>query len=261
MKKNSIIDKTLSETVATSTGAVAGMMIGSKVGLPEFGAYVGAVITPAINNVAMALLTPRQLKRIEIVSNLAKTKIQIRLQNGEKIRNDVTKEDLQELSEGSLITARDSYEEKKIPLLANLVANAAFTKLPLGNLMSVLNMADLLSYRQICVLGAVGKNMIAGRKNFIIQEIKDFFIDGSDHLTNGIFQDVMLLQEYGLIEQSEGGPDPSKVDPALAMGNIIPNRLKLGYLGGQLFNLMELIKVDCETMREVLSILDGTHQR
>jgi hypothetical protein len=62
---------------------------------------------------------------------------------------------LEELAEGTLLAAKDTYEKKKLPLIATLLANAYFTPSPVANLVDALHTAEMLSYRELCILAVV----------------------------------------------------------------------------------------------------------
>ncbi|MFA6602689.1 MAG: hypothetical protein WCT01_02690 [Candidatus Shapirobacteria bacterium] len=127
--KNKLLDDTTLEVGSNAIGSAVGMITGGVIGGPvgaAVGSYWGTVFTPVITNLAKRLLSPQELERMELVQKLGKKKFEENINKGCKVRKDVSREQLTQLAEGILLTSRDAYEEKKIPLLANLVATTPF---------------------------------------------------------------------------------------------------------------------------------------
>lgn len=187
-----------SNAVGGAVGAVAGSLLGGPVGA-AVGGYWGTVFTPVITNLAKRLLSPQELERMELVQKLGKKKFEENIDKGCKVREDLSKEKLTQLAEGILLTSRDAYEEKKIPLLANLVATAPFTSTPIENMTQTLHEAERLSYRQLCLLAIIDRNEYGegiGLSNlpFIKEKNKHH-----NEYVEGIYQDLNLMIVDGII--------------------------------------------------------------
>jgi len=99
---------------------------------PE-GQLVAAGIASAIGDVAKRFLSPREEDRVQEVMRLAAEKIKDTKKSGTKPRADLEPGMLEELAEGTLLAAKDTYEKKKLPFLASLLSNAYFFSTPVPN--------------------------------------------------------------------------------------------------------------------------------
>lgn len=157
--------RTITETAIDVTGRAAGVAIGLHVGGIE-GAYLGTASSPIVTRTLHAGLMDfvervlSQRARIETVFKYAERRSAERLDQGEQLRQDgFFGEDLgqkaaaEEITEGLLRTAQREREERKLPFLANLYASLAFSEqLDRGGANAVLQQAEKLSYRQLCLL-------------------------------------------------------------------------------------------------------------
>lgn len=255
-KNNSLIDTAI-EVGSTSVGAITGMVagnvvIGGAVGA-AVGSYWGSVLTPIITDLAKRLLSPKELERMKLVQKLAKKKYLEKIDKKCKLRDDLSKEQLTQIAEGILLTSRDSYEEKKIPLLANLVATAPFTSTPIENLTQTLQEAERLSYRQLSLLAIIYKNNYGdeiGLSNlpFIEEKNKHF-----NEYIKGTYQDLNLMVVDGIIAMVVS----NDAGPAMASGVnfIIPSKLKLLYPGDLLVDGLGLSGISNDDLKPLENAL------
>lgn len=152
------------------TGAAIGLMGGPAASLG--GAALGVVIGRALSKVGAdiqrRLLGPREQTRIGAALAFATTRIASQIASGHTPRQDQfftidgdtqdRRPPAEELLEGILLTARDAYEEKKVPLMGTLFANIGFhpevSPIYAGYL---IKLAAELSYNQLVAL-AVGRD-------------------------------------------------------------------------------------------------------
>lgn len=161
---------------AGATGVAAGGLLGFLAGGPEgtlAGGAAGALLQDgmkgAVGQIAERLTTRGERERVGACLLLAYELITERLNNDEPLRETsffkvrqrkeqkALRSEAEELLEGTFLAARDAYEERKVQLLANFYANAAFAKgISAGHLNHLLNSAKLLTYRQLVIIGILG---------------------------------------------------------------------------------------------------------
>lgn len=154
-------------TVGATAGAIIGTWVGGPIGTAS-GAAVGHLLALIIEEASDFI--SRKLSKAEEVRagasvSYAVYKIRERLELGHKIRNDDfftprfnNKSKAEEIFEGVLIKSQLQYQEKKIRFISNIFANAAFREdLTIEELNHVVNVADRLSYRQLCILSLITK--------------------------------------------------------------------------------------------------------
>ncbi len=216
------------------------------------GVVISIAVESAIEDIAKRLLSLREASRMEKVIKQA-SKVYDELSKKSPLRKDFDKEKYEELFEGLLLKARESYEEKKIPLLGNLFATTPFTNTPIENINQTLITAEQLSYRQLCILAVIGQNEWNGALKLSERPIKEEYKDKFSENTWGIYHDIFLMVALGIVVQMY--KDSQTIDPLLAIGKIIPNNLKLHYPGRLLFNGMRLDTIDKRDTNQVINIL------
>ena len=241
--------------IAIDTGSgLVGAGIGLVVAGPP-GALIGGATAPILSDVLKRFLSKKEKSRIERVAELANILIQKQINSGSKPTENAKNKKIGELFEGTLLTAKDEYEDKKIPLLANLFARAPFTNTPINNLIQSLILADQLSYRQLGVLSVIGRNQWENCFNLSPKPLP-YSTTGRgtpDEKTQGIYEDVNYLLVLGLI----GQVFVKGARPAVASGThfIAPVNLILLYPGMLLFNGMLLDEVEKESTDEIVKAL------
>lgn len=249
---------TVKDITIDSGASVAGAGVGLVVAGPV-GAIIGAVTTPVLTDVLHRMLSRNEKSRIEKVADLAKQQIQEKIKAGVKPTVNAESEKVKDLFEGTLLAAKDAYEEKKIPLLANLFASAPFSQTPINNLVQALISAEQLSYRQLCVLSVIGTENNWGKLSTLAD--KPLFHGSSSRglssyplpETQGIYEDLNNLMVLGIIGQVFS----EDAGPAVASGSalISPSKLRLMYPGLLLYDAMQLESIDKKDYQEIVDIL------
>lgn len=231
---------------AGATGVAAGGLVGFLVGGPP-GAVVGGAtgallqdgVKAAVGHVAERLTTQSERERVGSCMLLAYELIAQRLNGGEELREASffkrrerkaqreLRSEAEELLEGSFLAARDAYEERKVELIARFYANAAFARdLDSSHLNHILNLAKLLTYRQLVIVGIVGH---LGRATVRAMDFR-----GSGSLrssTIGVLFEIYQMVGLDLISST----DSSYI---LGVADINPSLLQLQGNGAHLFNLL-----------------------
>lgn len=152
-----------SEIAGGAVGGALGFLAAGPTGAAMFGAggvLVSKTLSYIGNELSTRFLGPREETRIGATLAIATEKINKRLQNGDTIRSDgffnkdnSGRSKAEEIAESVLLKSQREAEEKKIPFLANLLANISFSpeiSVELGEQM--IKTVDSLTYRQLCIL-------------------------------------------------------------------------------------------------------------
>lgn len=247
------LDKELVTEVGIDTGSnVAGASIGLIAAGPV-GAIVGAVVSPVAAAVLKRVLTKKEKDRVEKVYKLSISKIHENISAGKPLRNDIDRERLKELTEGTLLKAKDTYEEKKLPFIANLLANAAFTNTPVSNLNQTLIYAEQLSFRQLTIVSVIGRNInneFNLSKDPLMSKDKKLQIDEN---SMGVYSDINHLMALGILGQELS----AGAGPAIPSGVLLisPALLISLYPAILLHSSMVLDYIDQKDTDEIISIL------
>lgn len=128
---------------------------------------------------------------------------------------------------GTFLAARDAYEERKIELLARFYSNAAFAHgIDASHLNHILNLAKLLTYRQLVIIGILGK--------LDRSEVRATDFRGGGSLpaaTIGVLFEIYQMVSLDLISSTDSGY-------ILGVADINPSLLQLQGNGAHLFNLL-----------------------
>lgn len=156
---------------AEVTGGTAGTALGFLIGGPG-GALAGAAASPllvegikrVIGDVADRMLSSREQDRLGAGAFHAVIKISERLEAGDQLSNTAildnaggSRAPLDEILEGVLLTCRSTFEEKKLPFVANILPNSLFVEVEPETVHFVLQLAERLTYQEICVAAILGK--------------------------------------------------------------------------------------------------------
>jgi hypothetical protein len=214
--------------------ALTGAAVGSQGGLP--GALLGAGLALGVGQAMQAVgdeieqrvLGPRQRERVGAAWTIAARQIEERRSAGEQLRDDGffergegPRSDGEEVLEGVLLAAADSFEERKIPFMANLFASLAFRSdinAPFAHYLA--RMAERLTYRQLCLLSAFCDERWQGPL-FDIQRLHDE-VRGFEppETTPSIAAELNALGADGLLGRSEGPRGTATYQAVLWDGNV-----------------------------------------
>jgi hypothetical protein len=153
-----------------SGSEISGALVGTALGLlggptgALGGAAAGVVLTRLLKRVGAdikrRLLGPREEARVGMTVALIAVRADRLLREGERPRGDGFFEPdeserpaAEEILEGVLLKARDSYQEKKLPLLANLYTSIAFLEeISPSQANHLVVLASRLTYRQLVAM-------------------------------------------------------------------------------------------------------------
>lgn len=239
---------------AGATGVAAGGVAGFLVGGPEgavAGGLTGALLQDgmkaAVGEFAERLTTRSERERVGSCLVLAHELIAERLNAGQPLRDpgffkrrerkaqQELRSEAEELLEGTFLAARDAYEERKVEMLARFYANAAFERgVDVGHLNHILNLAKLLTYRQLVIIGIIGSHDLSRVR------ASDFRGSGSlPAATIGVLYEVYQMVGLDLIVSKDSSY-------MMGVADINPCLLRLEGNGAHLFNLLRPEKVPTE---------------
>ncbi len=227
MKKKSLI-KTSSKAAVWSVGTGLGLVFGPG------GSLLGSAFASILSDVLEKSLSDKSKSRVQEVYEISKDLITSKLNSGSVPSSNKSLDDLKVLLEGTLLTARDSYEERKVPLLANLNSNATFTNTPIENLIETLKLAESLSFRKLCIISVVGKKLSLSKLPFK----EKYKRKAATETVTGVYFDILSLSRDGILVQTED--DNQHLKPLDYIADIITDRLKLYGLGPTIFNGLQL---------------------
>lgn len=146
-----------SEVVGTAFGAIVGAATGDPV-LIVSSAVLGSVFGKSVGEVATRSLSARQEHRAGLLVIESFAAVRAKEVLGGSLRVDDffegERSDGDEFIEGVLLAAMDAYEERKLPYLANLIANVCFdSAIDRSSANYALRMLDHLSWPELEVLG------------------------------------------------------------------------------------------------------------
>lgn len=130
------------------------------------GGVVGILIKYGTEEFLDRFLTPKEVRRVGTSAEFIVKNINAKLEQGDKLNEAFfeTKEDgssnAEEVFEGILLKAKNEYQEKKLKYVSSIFVNASFDEtVSADNVNQVLAIADKLTYRQLCLISLIGKNV------------------------------------------------------------------------------------------------------
>lgn len=245
-----------SELAGGAIGGALSFFAAGPLGAAALGAG-GAVVSKTLVHIGCELservLGPREVTRIGATLALATKEISDRIKKGEKVREDsffesdsTGRSKANELAESILLKSQREPEEKKIPLLAHLLANIAFDpeiSVALGEQM--IKAVEQLTYRQLCILR--------------LAAIKDEFKLKNTHYSRGksfprelyqVLHECYDLYTRGFI--GNGGR------AALGIEGIVPASIQPQGLGVDIHNWMQLWQIQTEDISPLVDVLTDT---
>jgi hypothetical protein len=233
-----------SDLAGATAGAAIGLLGGPAGALG--GAAAGVVVTRVLKRVGadikQRILGPREEVRIGAATAYATVAIDGALRSGEIPRQDgffEPNEDgdrpaAEEVLEGVLIRARDSYEEKKVPLLGIFYASIAFQEaISPAHANHLLELATRLTYRQLVVLAIAldesGRARLRPSDYRNDQEaLERLGVDGRSLITEiyGLYQQGLLSDAGGAAWISVADVNPRAMRPQ-GSGHVLAIAMKL----------------------------------
>lgn len=238
-------------------GNVSAALIGLAVAGPA-GAIGGAIVGPVLseifkkvgNEISTRYLSDREQIRLGATLSIAFKKIEKRLSLGGVMRNDDFFEPqlndrpaAESILEGTLLKARNEYEEKKIEFYANFLANINFDSsisFEKGN--TLLRIIEQLSFRQLTILAYVKKvNVLKASRwmeSFHDENAKELF-EYQD-----FYSELLNLYNHQLLKQA-----------GAAIGMSI-STFKISPLGNELYTLLELTNIKEEDLDKIQIVVN-----
>lgn len=253
----------IKQIAGDSAGSATGSLIGFLVAGP-LGAVVGGVATPPIAKVVSQLLGGAEEwseRRARLVLTLAAERIANRRAAGESPRADgfVAAGDgrsaAEELVEAVIQSAARDPEERKIPLMAALLAAIPFREdVDRGSANLLVRFADELSYRQLCLLAIFrrAESLSLRMEDYISWENTDRKELASE--LGAVLSEAFDLYNRGLIDGIEGAMG-LRLDSHLTMLYVTPGKMRVQGVGLWLHDLMGLGDVADSELAPLVEIL------
>ncbi|WP_421812951.1 hypothetical protein [Flagellimonas sp.] len=242
--------KKLIESGSEIGGSVVGTSIGLAIAGPV-GALTGAALGPLVcsafklvgNEIAEKIMSSREQARVGATYTIALEKISNGIKAGKEIRGDdfflKQKDDRsksESILEGTLLKARNEYEEKKIKYYASFLANINFDKsvsFQQGN--TLLRIVEQLSYRQLVIIAYLKEKEVLNTHNWMRAFSKQ------PELANyqDFYSELIDLYNHQLLQQVN--------EIAMSISS-----LKLSFLGNKLFDLLELDEIDDSDKKDII---------
>ncbi len=234
--------------------AVVGVSLSAA--MPDFAPLI--VVASATMADLLKAASHRQQERMTKMTTLAMARVSEQLAAGAKFRDEADPARFVEVFEGALQAARDAFEERKIPLISNLLATAPFTATPIANSVSTLRFVERLTYRQLCLLALlpgylpVHSHLVADSRRLWRLRYGDPR-DPSMEVLDGIAVEVAGLEQEGLTVRARL---PAPTDPSPPFQP--PESFALTYAGRILANGTQLSQtIPASDLDEIRALLNG----
>lgn len=246
-----------SEIVGGAAGAVIGSLVGGPFGAAG-GVVLGVQMNHALQDMANRMLSSQEQARIGASGEYALNRIKTRLGKGETLRNDDFFTPLAsgntkftQTFEGILLKAKNSYEEKKIKYLGELLANIAFdsscSDFEANHLIEI---AESLTYTQYCLLH-IDKNP----ERYGLRDKKLLPQENVTTITLNLLQQTFDLFRYHFVLlYAENDKDHIIV---LEPNEIIPRLTKLSVQGERIYSLLNLGEIPSEDITIIVKSLSN----
>lgn len=153
-----------------------------------------------------------------------------------------------EILEGTLIAAKNEYEEKKLKYYGNLVANIAFhQEIDSYHANYLLRIAERLSYRQICILTLFNRKSNYNFSSNFSERYKTLYQNQNEFTLVLEIKELKILELLGSSNEALFGGGPA--------GNITPATTELRNIGKILHTIMNLDEIDRSEIDKLADIL------
>ena len=257
--------RSMIETGASVVGATTGAILGAVTGDPTLGVGATAVSASgayqrAGSEIADRLLGPREAARVGAVLALSAQVLAEKVKQGHTLRDDGFldtppngRSDADEVLESVLRKAQTEYEERKLPYLSRLWANACIYKEHSGaDLNHLVRLAEHLTYRDLTIISLVGEYAKSPGKNFYERRSQSYQAGNQRERIDEAYMVMAAITKLS-------GLDCVNVN---AMGNIQYSRcsVDIGTCGTALFHLMELHRIPQEERQHIASLFRITNR-
>lgn len=264
-------------TTGAAIGFILGDIQGAVIGGASGGFITGAVKT--LGDITYRSLSNREENRIGAAASFAIDKIRTKLEAGEIPRDDGffqeresdSRSDAEEIFEGALLKSKNEHEERKIRIIANIFAYTAFySEINTSEANHILQVAENMTYRQMCMLAIFERKAEYGKQNFegISLATKDTSQD-ADGENEPIIKEISALQEIyqlynlGLVARiyvdsvnADGFSDSAILSnhnyfALLTFDDVVPDQMALTNLGKRYYSIMDLAEIPKEDLLKV----------
>ena len=208
-EKNKGIIQLINNSGEIASSVVVGVAVGFLSGDPIIG-IVSGVSSKTLeltfrwigNELSDRMIGPREKVRAGAVTAFAMADIRDRLESGENLRDDgffnkkdASRSDAGEILESVVLKAQSEPEEKKIQYMGYLYSNIAFnSQIDVHTAHKFVNIAEGLTYRQLCIIKFASKSEIFDVHNFEPTDLTMTF--------RSVLQDCLDLYDIGCIDRS-----------------------------------------------------------
>ncbi|MFC0622819.1 hypothetical protein [Kribbella deserti] len=204
------------DLVGATAGAVIGGLTGDPVGA-GLGAAGGSLATSAVtatfDELMQRKLSRREQARLSTATKAIVAVIEANLRSGRRVREDwfatdQTPSAATEIAEGALYAVSREHQERKVPLMGQLVGNLIFTpEVDTAYANYLVKQFDELTYRQLCLLALFNLDIKATGKYPLRQQPADGTAGHEPVI--GVLQEVLDLYRRTMIQQvrPSGGND------------------------------------------------------
>ena len=229
-----ILDSSGSAAISAALGLLFAGPSGAAIG-GAAGAAASIALKRLGSEIASRVLGPREEVRVGYVLASASAQIRQRIANGEGLRDDgffdssvANRSQAEEVAESILLKSQREPEEKKLPYIANMLANIAFDE-NVNALLAhqVVKVAEQLSYRQLCILKVSAFKPV-------------FRLRSSDYRGHGSFQRELYSPLYECFDLYTRGLINFGGTAAFGPTDVNPASMTVQGIGADVFNLMRL---------------------
>jgi len=241
------------EILGGAAAGAVGFFAAGPAGAAALGG-IGAAAVAAIRHVgeeaAQRILGPREQIRTGAMLALTAAKIKEKADQGQQFRNDgffdekqPGRSDAEDIAESLISKAQREAEEKKLPYLANMLANIAFDSMISPQMAHQLaKIAEGLTYRQLVILRMIPAAASLGLRS-------------SNYRDHGRFTKELYQVLYEIFDLERRGFIAVGGNAVLGITDLIPSLLQIQGVGADLYNLMDLQKMKATEIADVVRIL------
>lgn len=256
-----------SDAAGASSGAALTLILGP--GGPAAGAVIAAVLRRVGLGVLGSFNEPRRQARVGAALVVAAAEINRRLDQGDTLRSDSFFDDpgnseAEEVLEGVLQAAADSFEQRKVPYLGKLFASLTFAPEVTPDLADrLVRIAEQLTFRQLVCIAILTE----GAQSEVVKKLTAEAPDTSHVFGEELGFELDDLSAQGLIGLGVPGGEVLPPGATATLGASTPKTFKSVDIGSPtttrfgrlLYDLMGLKGIPTAARDEVLEMLTATH--
>lgn len=244
--------KILSESIAAGAAGYIAFLTGGAAGAIA-GGVLAPIMSATLSDISNRILSEREEIRVGATTQYAINRIQGRINNGDKLREDnffdsngTQRSDAAEVFEGILIKAKNEHEENKIQYLGELYANIAFDNTVNKDFANqLLSIAERLTFQQLRIISLLHPDRkIANMRKEDYSNCK-----GMKRETLSTLLDIYELYRMSVVYLLR--PKSSTPTTFLSYGDIEPANMHLNYMGKVLYDLMDLSRIPNQEIMEI----------